>query len=406
MIKRANPLLASRKAVKPARVASSSASSAMKARRAAAVKRAMERIAARRAGKTTRTEVARRQAIKAFVARQLRKRGGIGKSATIDRAIDRVNRRVKAASRTRTVNAAAVARRRQAIKAFVAKQLRKRGGVGNPAVIDRAIDRVNRKIKAAASRTRTINTARRRASSRLATSSRTTSRRLTTSSRLTTRDKALARRRALIMAKRRRGTSPVITARTLAARKLAVRKAVARKTVASKAMTNKVVASKAVARKASALRARTTNADMMKLNRVSAQFSARLTKLIEATLRDAEHEVKRNFPARFVSASLSRMRKQLCDNGIYCQFDRTVDRKALRNASKEDKEITKIHCDEAVDEIVKCVAEEIEATLNKCDKAIKTTAQKHFKGNAVKAIRHIRASVRRNLWAKGLEFSW
>ncbi len=195
-----------------------------------------------------------------------------------------------------------------------------------------------------------------------------------------------------------------LNSKVIAARKAAFEKRRAEIKAAKaekQAVAEKPVKQKVAAEKPSMKREMGRN--NMKLKAMAMRFSHRLFKLVDATLVDAEKEVKANFPARFVSASLTRLRKQLRDTGICCQFDRTVSRKELR--ASFDSEITKAHCDEAIDEIAKCVAAEVEDILESCDQAVTKAAEKNFKMKRM-AARQLRAVIRRNLWAKGLEFNW
>lgn len=198
-----------------------------------------------------------------------------------------------------------------------------------------------------------------------------------------------------------------INSKVMAARKEAFMKRRAEALAARKAAAQakrpvaKKVAEKAATPKPSMKR--TMSRNNLKLKAMAARFSQRLFKLVDATLVDAEQTVKANFPARFVSASLTKLRKQLRDTGICCQFDRTVSRKELR--ASFDSKVTKVHCDEAVDEIAKCVAAEVEDILESCDQAVTKAAEKNFKMKRM-AARQLRAVIRRNLWAKGLEFNW
>jgi hypothetical protein len=203
--------------------------------------------------------------------------------------------------------------------------------------------------------------------------------------------RALAARKA--EAAEKQTVSKPVASKAIAARKaLAARRALAARKAAA--------ARKSMDRKAAPV-ARTENSK--KISLLAARFSHRLFRTVDATLVDVENTIKKNFPARFVSASLMSLRKKLRDNGIHSQFDRKVDRKELR--ASFDSKITKQQCDEAVDELAKCVIAEVEETLDQCDSAITAAAEKQFKMKRM-AGRQIRSIVRRNLFRKGLEFNW
>ena len=140
-----------------------------------------------------------------------------------------------------------------------------------------------------------------------------------------------------------------------------------------------------------------------KVNVLAAKFSKRLTDVVDKALVEAETLVKQNVPARFVSASLTSLRKQLMANGIHARFDRRVTRAALR-ASANDK-CTKAQCDEAIGEITKAVVAEVEEVLDQCDKAIAAAVEKNFRMPKL-AGRQVRREVQRTMFRQGLEFKF
>ena len=140
-----------------------------------------------------------------------------------------------------------------------------------------------------------------------------------------------------------------------------------------------------------------------KVGILTSRFSKRLADAVDKALVEAETLVKENFPARFVSASLTNLRKQLLNNGIHANFDRRVSRKALR--ASVDTKCTKAHCDEAIKQIAKATIAEVEAILDSCDKAITKAAAKNFKMRRL-ATRQIYRGVEKNLYRRGLEFKF
>jgi hypothetical protein len=140
-----------------------------------------------------------------------------------------------------------------------------------------------------------------------------------------------------------------------------------------------------------------------KVNVLAAKFSKRLTDVVDKALVEAETLVKQNVPARFVSASLTNLRKQLMTSGIHARFDRRVTRAALR-ASAND-ECTKAQCDEAIGEIAKAVVAEVEEVLDQCDKAITAAVEKNFRMPKL-AGRQVRREVQRTMFRQGLEFKF
>lgn len=133
------------------------------------------------------------------------------------------------------------------------------------------------------------------------------------------------------------------------------------------------------------------------------RIASRLINAQEKILLEAEQLVKEGFPARYVSAALTRLQRRLREQGIWSQFDKTVDRKSLKATANE--QCTEDDRDEAINEIATCVCDETNELLDKCDKTISSVAAKHFALKRV-AARIMRGEVERILYTRGLEFKF
>jgi hypothetical protein len=69
-------------------------------------------------------------------------------------------------------------------------------------------------------------------------------------------------------------------------------------------------------------------------NVLSQRLAKKLDMRMEKILFDAEELVKKYFPARYVSASLTKLQKQLISEGVSCTFDKSVTKKQSRRQQK------------------------------------------------------------------------
>ena len=145
-------------------------------------------------------------------------------------------------------------------------------------------------------------------------------------------------------------------------------------------------------------------ASSTKIAKIASRVQTKLNDRMEKILADAEEVVKKFFPAKYVSASLSKLTKLLYKEGIECTFDTTINRKAIRKTAGSD--ITKDECDEAIKEIAKAVVDETEASIHQCDTAIDTLAKKNFVANAKIAAKRIKKRVQVKLNREGLNFEF
>ena len=139
-------------------------------------------------------------------------------------------------------------------------------------------------------------------------------------------------------------------------------------------------------------------------NVYSKRFAAKLDARMERILEDAENLVKSYFPAKQVSASLTKLQAALVAEGINCVFDKTVTKEAI--ASTADSDISEKECNEAVRYIANAVVDETEDTLEACDKAIKALAKKHYPKNRISTARKMRKSVAEIMNKQGLHFDF
>lgn len=135
-------------------------------------------------------------------------------------------------------------------------------------------------------------------------------------------------------------------------------------------------------------------------NVLAKRLADKLDLRMEKILADAEKLVKKYFPARYVSASLTKLQKQLIGEGISCTFDKSVTKEAIKKTAKSD--ITAEECDEAIQKIAQTVVAETEDTLDACDKAIKNLAKKHFPKNRISTAHVIRKTIEQKMQSTGL----
>ena len=175
----------------------------------------------------------------------------------------------------------------------------------------------------------------------------------------------------------------------------------AKERAAKKAMASKKAEKVTVAKKETIARRQV----MAKATSVySERLAKKLDSRMEKILFDLESLVKEYFPARYVSASLTKIQKELIKEGISCTFDKRVTKEAIKKTAKSD--ITCDECDEAVKELVKAVVAETEDTLDSCDKAIKNLAKKHFPKNRLSTARAMRSNVEKAMKETGLNFKF
>ena len=139
-------------------------------------------------------------------------------------------------------------------------------------------------------------------------------------------------------------------------------------------------------------------------NVLATRLAAKLDERMEKILADAEELVKEYFPAKYVSASLTKLQKNLISNGISCRFDKTVTKEALASTDKAD--ITEDECTEAIEKIAQAVVDETEETLELCDTAIRNLAKKHFPKHRVSSARSMRKNVASAMKKTGLNFKF
>jgi signal recognition particle GTPase len=139
-------------------------------------------------------------------------------------------------------------------------------------------------------------------------------------------------------------------------------------------------------------------------NVLSQRLAKKLDMRMEKILFDAEELVKKYFPARYVSASLTKLQKQLISEGVSCTFDKSVTKEAIKKTAKSD--ITSDECDEAIKKIAETVVAETEDTLEACDKAIKNLAKKHFPHNRISTAHVMRKHVESKMKNTGLNFKF
>lgn len=139
-------------------------------------------------------------------------------------------------------------------------------------------------------------------------------------------------------------------------------------------------------------------------NVLATRLASKLDSRMEKILADAEELVKEYFPAKYVSASLTKLQKKLISEGISCRFDKTVTKEAITASKNSD--ITEKECNEAIEKIAQAVVDETEETLEACDKAIKSLAKKHFPKNRISSARNMRKHITAELNKTGLNFKF
>jgi len=145
-------------------------------------------------------------------------------------------------------------------------------------------------------------------------------------------------------------------------------------------------------------------ANTQKIDKIASRIQEKLEERVEKILSDAEQVVKQEFPAKYVSASLTKLQNILYKEGIECNFDSTVTRQAIRKTANSD--ITKDECDEAICEIAKAVVDETEASIDQCDTAIDMVAKKNFETGHTIAAKRIKKRVAAKLNSVGLNFDF
>lgn len=136
-------------------------------------------------------------------------------------------------------------------------------------------------------------------------------------------------------------------------------------------------------------------------------FSNDLTKGIvaevEETLEDAETVVKEHTPARFVRKTLAAIEKQLEDEGIEVEFDKTVTREALKKTASE--EVTDGEVEELAKVIAEAIVDELEDILEDAD-IIMDEEQKSTlaseEDDMMEVESKLKSIVERKLQAKGI----
>jgi uncharacterized metal-binding protein len=144
-------------------------------------------------------------------------------------------------------------------------------------------------------------------------------------------------------------------------------------------------------------------AEVQKLSKTASIVSQKLDNRMEKILEAAEELVKEAFPARYVSASLTRLKKTLYKEGIECAFDYKITRKAIRKTANSD--VTKEECDEAIAKIAEAVVDEVEETLDQCNTAIDEIAKQNF-GKTEAAAKNIKRRVQARMNRKGLHLKF
>jgi uncharacterized metal-binding protein len=144
-------------------------------------------------------------------------------------------------------------------------------------------------------------------------------------------------------------------------------------------------------------------AEVQKLSKTASIVSQKLDNRMEKILEAAEELVKEAFPARYVSASLTRLKKTLYKEGIECDFDYKISRSAIRKTA--DSDITKEECDEAVAQIAEAVVDEVEEILDQCAEAIDTVVDDTFEKDA-KVARFVKRRIQMRMARKGLNFKF
>lgn len=148
---------------------------------------------------------------------------------------------------------------------------------------------------------------------------------------------------------------------------------------------------------------KTVSKNAYKANVIAERCAKVIDDRMEKILLDAENVVKEHFPARYVSASLTRLRVILKNEGIMSNFDKRVSREALRRTAS--MQCSKEDCDEAIGEIAKAIVAETNAVLDQCDKAISAAVEKHCTTKRISNHR-VRLTVEAKMNKTGLKFKF
>lgn len=146
------------------------------------------------------------------------------------------------------------------------------------------------------------------------------------------------------------------------------------------------------------------NAMYKKANVFASRMATKLENHIEKVLEDAEACVKEYFPARRVSASLTKLQSKLMKEGISTQFDKRVTKAQIKKTASAD--YTNEECEEAVGIIANEVVNDTEETLEACDNAIKKLASKHFPTKKIASAYVMRKAIEAKLNSTGLNFKF
>lgn len=168
-----------------------------------------------------------------------------------------------------------------------------------------------------------------------------------------------------------------------------------RKAIAKKVDNKKIAMKEAIAERKKIAKQTSILAD---------RFAKKLDARMEKILLDAETLVKQYFPAKYVSASLTRLQKNLLQEGISSRFDKRVSKQARIKTAKSD--ITPDECKEAIEKITKATVDATEETLDACHSAIRNVAKKHFPKHRVSSTRSICKQVEAKMKETGLNFKF
>jgi len=139
-------------------------------------------------------------------------------------------------------------------------------------------------------------------------------------------------------------------------------------------------------------------------NVLATRLAKKLDDRMEKILFDAEETVKTYFPAKYVSASLTKLQKLLIAEGISCKFDKRVTKEAIKKTANTD--ITTDECNEAIKKVAQTVVSLTEETLDACDSSIKKLAKKHFASHRISTAHAMRKFVEEKMKATGLNFKF
>ena len=162
-----------------------------------------------------------------------------------------------------------------------------------------------------------------------------------------------------------------------------------RKTVAKKVDNKKIAMKEAIAERKKIAKQTSILAD-----RFAKKLDARMEKIL----------LEQYFPAKYVSASLTRLQKNLLQEGISSRFDKRVSKQARIKTAKSD--ITPDECKEAIEKITKATVDATEETLDACHSAIRNVAKKHFPKHRVSSTHSICKQVEAKMKETGLNFKF